>query len=236
MTQIVPGITNHAKLMRAMEERHSVRCYRDEPLPADMVADLHRAVDAVNEECDTLIQLVVDEPRAFQCMKARYGKFQNVRDYFTLIGPECKQLDQLLGYAGEKLVLYCQALGLGTCWVGSSYKMVQGRYRVDLGQKLAAVIAVGFAAETGQPHKSIPPEKAAPQYAEAPAWFKNGVDATLLAPTALNQQKFRFKLLDEVDGMPQVKATTKFGPFAKMDLGIAQLHFEIGANAPFQWA
>lgn len=236
MSELVPGISNQEKLIRAMEERHSVRRYRDEPLPENTVADLLRAVDAVNRECDTDIQLVVEEPAAFDCMKARYGKFQNVRNYFALIGPEFKQLDRLLGYAGEKLVLYCQALGLNTCWVGASYKMVQGRYRVDLGEKLAAVIAVGYGAESGRPHKSIAPEKAAPQYGSAPPWFKSGIDAALLAPTALNQQKFRFKLLDGVDGMPQVKASTKLGPFAKMDSGIAQLHFEIGANAPFQWA
>lgn len=236
MTELIPGISDQGKLIHAMEERHSVRRYLDEPLPESITADLHRAMDAVNKECETDIQLVVDEPAAFDCMKARYGKFQNVRNYFALIGSESKQLDQILGYAGEKLVLYCQAIGLNTCWVGASYKVVKERYHIVMGQKLAAVIAVGFGAEPGRPHKSIAPEKAAPQYASAPAWFRDAVDAALLAPTALNQQRFRFKLLDDSE-TPRVKATTKFGPFTKMDLGIAQVHFEIGTgDAPFQWA
>ena len=233
---IVPFVSSQGTLGRAMEERHSVRQYLDRPLPEELIGQLRRAADAVNEECGTSIQLVVDEPRAFRGFRSRASAFQNVRNYFALIGPEFKQLDQLLGYAGEKLVLDCQAAGLNTCWVGASYKMVKEQYQIVLGQKLAAVIAVGYGADAGKPHQSISPEAAAPQYESAPTWFRNAVDAALLAPTALNRQKFRFKLLDDVDGVPQVKATTKRGPFTQMDLGIAQLHFEIGANAPFQWA
>ena len=55
----------------------------------------------------------------------------------------------------------------------------------------------------------------------------------MLAPTAVNQQKFRFALVDQ----NTVKAGTAFGPYAKIDLGIAKLHFEIGAGKEnFQWA
>lgn len=66
-----------------------------------------------------------------------------------------------------------------------------------------------------------------------PDWFRRGVEAAMLAPTAVNQQKFRFALVEP----NTVKATTAFGPYAKIDLGIAKLHFEIGAGKEnFQWA
>lgn len=227
-----------AALRSAMEARHSVRQYADEPLPDEVAASLQAAIDVLNEDHWTDIQLVQDEPRAFDCLMARYGKFSGVRNYVVLVGPECKQLREILGYAGEKLVLFAQALGLNTCWVGSTYKEVNRAYRVEISTSLEAVIALGYGQTQGKPRKSVSPETISKQYGDAPDWFKRGVDASLLAPTALNQQKFRFELAGETaDGVPAVKARTKRGPFSKMDLGIAKLHFEIGAGADsFDWA
>lgn len=59
----------------------------------------------------------------------------------------------------------------------------------------------------------------------APDWFKKGIDAALLAPTAMNQQKFKFILNDN-----KVKAKAGIGFYSKIDLGIAKYHFEIGAQ------
>ena len=91
-------------------------------------------------------------------------------------------------------MLLAQSLGLNSCWVGGTYKVVNRAYNVDLGQKLAAVVALGYGASQGVPHRSKAPQEVAPGYDGAPEWFKRGVDAALLAPTALNQQKFSFSL------------------------------------------
>lgn len=142
----------------------------------------------MNEEANLNIQLVLDEPRAFTGFKARLVNFTNVRNYLALVGPECKELDGILGYYGEQLVLLAQSLGLNSCWVGGTFKVVNRAYNVDLGQKLAAVVALGYGATQGVPHRSKAPQEVAPGYDGAPEWFKRGVDAALLAPTALNQQ------------------------------------------------
>lgn len=231
-------LTDADALQCAMQQRHSVRQYREEPLSDEVVAVLQQALDILNEDHWTDLQLVQNEPRAFDCFMAKYGKFSGVRNYIVLVGPECNELSEILGYAGEKLVLYAQSLGLNTCWVGGTYKVVNRTYRVEIGTKLEAVIAIGYGQTQGTARKSVPPESISKQYATAPEWFKNGVDAALLAPTALNQQKFRFELIDGGEGdVPLVKARTKRGPFSKMSLGIAKLHFEIGAGPDsFDWA
>lgn len=223
--------------MQAIEARHAVRSYTDEPLASEVVEALREAVASVNEETNLNIQLVLDEPRAFSGFKARLVNFSNVRNYLALVGPECKELDGILGYYGERLVLLAQSLGLNSCWVGGTYKVVNRSYNVDLGQKLAAVVALGYGTTPGVPHRSKAPQEVAPGYDEAPEWFKRGVDAALLAPTALNQQKFSFALDGEKDGAPVVRASTRRGAFTQMDLGIAQCHFEIGAGpALYRWA
>ncbi len=221
----------------AIEQRHSVRSYKDVPLNDHVIESLQQAIAQVNEEGALDIQLVLNEPRAFAGFKSKLAKFSGVQNYLVLVGPEYKYLDVELGYYGEKLVLYAQALGLNSCWVGATYKVVNRSYRVQLGQKLSAVIALGYGETQGVPHVSKSPEQICSDYHAMPEWFQRGVDAALLAPSALNQQKFSFALeKEEVDDLPVVNATTKRGSFTKMDLGIAKCHFEIGADrAPFMW-
>ena len=225
---LLPFSAGQLTPMQAIEARHAVRSYTDEPLAPEAVEVLQKAIARVNEEANLNIQLVLDEPRAFAGFKARLVNFMNVRNYLALVGPECRELDGIVGYYGEQLVLLAQSLGLNSCWVGGTYKVVNRAYNVDLGQKLAAVVALGYGATQGVPHRSKAPQEGAPGY--------DGVDAALLAPTALNQQKFSFALADEED-VPMVRASTRRGAFTQMDLGIAQCHFEIGAgNALYRWA
>ena len=57
------------------------------------------------------------------------------------------------------------------------------------------------------------------------------MEAALLAPTAMNQQKFVFTLNGN-----QVSAKAGLGFYSKIDLGIVKYHFEIGAGEnTFQW-
>lgn len=153
-----------------------------------------------------------------------------------MVGPKGPQLDERVGHEGERLVLLAQELGLNTCWVGMTFKKVPTAFTVARGEKLACVIALGYGATQGVPHKSRPLEdlySAAEAGHDLPGWFLDGVRAAQLAPTAVNQQKFHFELV----GSNMVRATTAAGFFASMDLGIAKLHFELGAGADsFSWA
>ena len=66
----------------------------------------------------------------------------------------------------------------------------------------------------------------------APEWFQKGVEAALLAPTAMNQQKFLFRL-----DKNRVSVKAGFGFYTKIDMGIVKYHFEIGAGKEnFNWA
>ena len=67
---------------------------------------------------------------------------------------------------------------------------------------------------------------------DVPEWFKKCVEAALLAPTAVNQQKFFFSLDNG-----RVSARAGMGFYSKIDLGIAKCHFELGAGKEnFNWA
>lgn len=73
-----------------------------------------------------------------------------------------------------------------------------------------------------------------------PKWFNKGVDAAILAPTAVNQQKIYLEYLGFRDfcKVPKVAGKPLFSMvgYSKMDLGIVKYHFEVGAGKEnFEW-
>lgn len=220
-----------AELKKAMEARHSVRAYLDKPIETELCERLRETTETCNREGGLHFQLVTGEPKAFGGLMAHYGKFSGVKNYVALIGKKSGDLQEKVGYYGERVALTAQALGLNTCWVALTYKKVKTAYTVGKGEKLCCVLALGYGETQGVPHKS----KSAEEVSAAenpPAWFAEGVRAALLAPTAMNQQKFRFAQRGDT-----VEAATGKGFYAKIDLGIAKLHFELGAGKEnFRWA
>lgn len=219
---------------RIIKERHSVRSYKDEPLRAEDLNELEALIARCNSEGGLNMQLVTDEPAAFgKSIMARYGKFENVRNYVCMIGPKGRETEEKIGYYGEKFVLEAQALGLNTCWVGLTFSKGKIPVEIGAGEKLYALIAVGYGATQGSQHKIKTPSQISPDVESAPEWFRRGVDYALLAPTAVNQQKFHFKWL----GDNRVSASTSWGFYTGIDLGIARLHFELGAlPTVVEWA
>lgn len=219
--------------LEAVRARHSVRQYLDKPLEPDTLAALRAEMDACNRESGLHIQLITQEPKAFEGSMARYGRFSGVQNYFALVGRAGPDLQEACGYWGERLVLKAQMLGLNTCWVALTFSKVKSAYTLNEGEKLAAVIALGYGVNQGAPRKSKTVEEVSKVDGPMPDWFRAGVEAALLAPTALNQQKFCFTLLGE----GRVSAQPGHAFYVKMDLGIAKYHFALGAGeGKFQWA
>lgn len=220
-------------ILEAIQARHAVRAYLSKPLPQDVVEALNEKIEECNRLGHLHIQLVVGEPRAFQGRLAKYGKFSGVENYLVVAGAKDSSLDQRAGYYGEQLVLLAQTLGLNTCWVGLSYSKVPGTYTLAEGEKIACYIALGYGATQGTDHKVKTPSQVSNASDSTPDWFLRGVEAALLAPTAINQQKFHFEFIaPEAGGKPRVKVSRSFSltGYTQMDLGIAQCHFEIGAG------
>ena len=235
LTSDAPRHTNRLEdfmdLLEAMRQRHAVRAYTNQPITDQVKAALLETIADCNREGGLHIQPVFDEPKAFAGLLARYGKFSGVKNYIAVIGEKRDTLTEACGYYGEKIVLKAQQLGLNTCWVALTYSKVKGAFQVNPGEKLCCVIAIGYGATQGRPHKSKAFADVTDTDGAIPDWFRRGVEAALLAPTALNQQKFCFVLRGN-----QVSCQPGSGFHTKLDAGIAKYHFAVGAgDAPFQW-
>lgn len=218
-------------LTEAMKARHSVRQYQNKPLDTETVKALQAEIQKCNQESGLHIQLVKNEPKAFDGFMAHYGKFRGVTNYIAMIGKK-GGLDEKCGYYGERLVLLAQQLGLNTCWVAMTYSKIKTAFVIDEGEKLYIVIALGYGETQGVAHTSKAISDVAKTEGEMPEWFRKGMEAALLAPTAMNQQKFQF-----TRNGTQVSAKAGMGFYAKIDLGIVKYHFEVGAGEDnFQWA
>lgn len=233
-------------LLEAIHARHSVRKYKDEPIPEEVLAALRNKIWEVNKEAGLHVQLVTNEPKAFGGFKSTsgvlsYGAFTGVRNYFVMAGKKGDDLDEKVGYWGEQLVLLAQTLGLNTCWVGLSYSKIPGTYELEDGEKIACYISLGYGQTQGKAHKSKAAREISNTSDLTPKWFGKGVDAALLAPTAVNQQKFFIEYLGfrDFSKLPKVTARPLFSMvgYSKIDLGIVKYHFEIGAGREnFEWA
>lgn len=211
----------------AAQERHSVRAMQAKPLSDEVVKSLKEKIAEINSTTGLNIQLVTNEPKAFQSPLAKYGKFSNVTNYLVMAGKPSPTLEETIGYYGEELVIMAQMMGVNSCWVGLTYKLQPDAVKLAEDDKVVCVIALGYGVDQGKQHKTKEVEQVSNMNDNSPMWFRFAVSAALAAPTAVNQQKFYFELQpDEVT----VKATTKWSlnSYAKVDLGIAKYHFEIG--------
>lgn len=207
------------EILELMKARHSVRQYSGRKIESEIRGMLTISVNECNRESGLNIQIMFDEPKCFDSMMAHYGKFSGVENYIAIVGKKGADLEEKAGYYGEKLVLKAQELGLNTCFVAMTHGKSTAEIKKD--EKLACIIALGYGTTQGEAHKNKPVAQLCNCASGMPDWFSKGMEAALLAPTAMNQQKFYFTL---ENGKVSAKAGKGF--YTKMDLGIVKYHFE----------
>lgn len=218
---------------KIIKERHSVRSYLDKEIEKDKVEVLNKLIEKINTKEHLNIQLVLNDPDTFGKYGnfiLQYGKLNNCKNYIALIGKDISLLEEKCGYNGEKIVLKAQELGLNTCWVAGTYKKNLVKAKINFDERLICVIAIGYGKTNGVERKSKTINQITDSK-EYPDWFKKGLEYALLAPTAINQQRFKINYIDE----NTIEAKDLIGPKSKIDLGIVKYHFELGANKKINW-
>lgn len=207
----------------AMRERHTVRKYTEKEIPREVLSKLNTRIFANNEKYSVSIRFMLNDEKILGTLTKLFLA-KGVKNYLILSGGNIFTTDEKLGYCGTDIMLYAQTLGLNTWWIGGTYKK---RYAVRnaIGDKVAGIIAIGYGETQGVPHKSKPLEEVCRYEGEMPEWFKNGVEAALLAPTALNKQAFLIEGRED-----QVAISCNNGAFSDVDKGIVKYHFELGAG------
>jgi nitroreductase len=229
---------NLVDMLAAIDIRRSRRSYKPTALNSADVEAFQSLISDINEHEDLNIQLVVDDGKAFEGFKASYGMFSGVRNYIALVGKIGDFINQeKLGYFGEKLVLEATLRGLGTCWVAGTFDRGATPIEWALDETIVAVITVGeidteltrkekiLKRLFNRGSKSI--EQMTVSDEPLPEWFLSGMQAVQRAPSAVNKQPVKFRYSNDVVTAFVEKDDVGRPP---LDLGIAKLHFEIGAG------
>lgn len=208
--------------LEALYVRHSVRSYLDKAIEPEKIRKLQELIDLCNAEGRLHLQFLADAGGTFNRLLNRMAGLGSAPSVIACIGQDDGTLEDRVGYYGERIVLLAQQLGLNTCWAGT-FNAKNVKAEIGPGERLCIVIAIGYGATQGKERKSKTAEQVASGKAERPAWFDEGVKLALLAPTAINQQRFEFVLNDD----ETVSVTDRRGPFSKVDVGIVKYHFDL---------
>ena len=226
-------------LLEAVNMRRSRRKYLEASIEPALEQKLQNFAQEYSHKSQARIELVFNNGRAFNGLTKSYGLLSGVEHYAGLI---CKKGDvqaiERLGYYGELFMLQAVSLGLGTCWVEGSFSRAACPFEIGDDEALVCTITFGHCAEQenlrerfiqGITHrKSKKAEEMMHVEGEAPDWFMAGMRAVERAPSAVNKQPVRFTYKDGVvcAGLENSESW--------LDLGIAKLHFELGAGGG-QW-
>lgn len=212
-------------IKEAMLERHSVRNYQNKVIELEKVQELNALIDECNKEGNLHIQFIEDAGNTFNRLLNKAMGLESAPSVIACVGPDDETLDERIGYYGQKIVIRAQQLGLNTCWAGT-YNKKNVMAKIESGERLAIVIAIGYGVNPGKPRKSKSvSDVISGNEADMPEWFIEGVKMALLAPTAVNQQKFEIALKGD-----EYEVIDKGGILSKIDKGIVKYNFEVGAG------
>lgn len=234
-------------LIEAIEYRRSRRKYLPTPIDRAASAELQGLIEKYNKIDGVDMRLVLNNGAAFSGIRKSYGMFAGVQNYIGLIDriadPEnpskyCASENlEKMGYYGELVVLRAVMLGLGTCWVGGSFERKSCPFDLPDGKAVACAITIGHVPDELSAREKLIRKithrktKTVEEMYEAdipvPGWFLDGMRAVQKAPSAVNRQPVFFSYKNGAV-TAAVKNPTDIG--SAFDLGIAKLHFEIGAG------
>lgn len=217
-------------MKEAMAKRHTVRKYSS-GLTDDEASQMSDRIAALNAEFDLAIKLVRSDDSGVNAFAKLFMGSSGATDFFVLAADSSPSAEEKLGYASSDLMLFAQTLGLNSWWIGGTFNRKHIASLVP-DKFVSGIVTVGHGASAGVAHKS----KSASQVSKyigtpVPAWFSSGVEAALLAPTALNRQKFFITGSEN-----KVVLTYAPGAMSGSDKGIVKHHFELGAGVSnFEW-
>ncbi len=230
----------------AIGRRISRRRFTGEPIPGKVLAGLRSfcetfAPAAIPSAARTRTVLVERAPAdLFTGLVGSYGRVDGAPSAALLVGEEDSQLE--IGYVGEAFVLEATRVGLDTCWIAGTFSHKRADSLAGLApeERLPAIVAVGIAEAdmaTGErtmrafarASSRMSAEKIAygADLDEWPPWARSAAEAARWAPSGANMQPWRFRL--ESGSLVLSEATRHYWT-VRMDLGIAMLHAELGAQ------
>ncbi len=168
-----------------------------------------------------------------------YGIISNAPAWMVLIADGRDQSALEAAMAMERLVLQSTAAGVGTCWVGGTFRIGKLNALLDKNrnEKVLAVVPFGIPKDNKSMLEKVM-TKLAHSKTRKPfdslfsatgdnfGPYREALEAVRLAPSAVNAQPWRA----HVDGPKVTFSTATDNSYTMLDMGIALCHFSLVAE------
>ena len=134
-------------IFQLIKSRQSIRTYSSEPIESEILDKIQEYIDNITNPFNRKVCIEILKPNNYQTNKlGTYGVIKNP-SYFLVAYCEDKPFAlEALGYAFEKVILYCTSLNLGTVWLGGTFNKSKFAKAINLkeGYILPVVSPVGY--------------------------------------------------------------------------------------------
>ena len=248
--------------IKAINDRISVRNYIDQTIEQDKrssIADLLRSNQDGpfgNKVRFELIDLDEMDKKEIKNL-GTYGFITGARLYVVSATNDSYRAMEDIGYCFEKIILSATNIGLGTCWMGGTFKRASFAKQINVSRSeiVPAISPIGYAHE-----KRNIKDKAIRRFAKSDkrkSWdelffdgdtetplskanagkYETPLECVRLGPSATNFQPWRIiKEMDKAIYHFYLKRTKGYNKALKsvdlqsIDIGIAMCHFELAAR------
>jgi len=249
-------------LIEAMRTRVSVRSYADRPVEQSVKEKIRGLLDAHSQgPFGNRVRLTLIDLSNLEQSETRrlgtYGFINGARLYVASVVSQRQGAMQDTGYCLEQVIIRITHLGLGTCWLGGTFKRASFAQRLGLSndEVIPAISPIGYASDkrtvrermlrrfvgadqrkpwaelfyAGAMNSPLPKE-AAGEYAAA-------LECLRLAPSASNLQPWRIVRSKEgnvfhflLKRTPSSRKLWSAADLQLVDMGIAMSHFELAVR------
>jgi nitroreductase len=246
-----------APISDVIKHRHSVRTYKPEAIYNEIRSKLIEYAAELKGPFDSKVRLELIDSLELESKSGgrigTYGVIKGAKTYIAGITDKSMHNMEQLGYCMESLMLYAESMGLGSCWLGGTFRRSQFADLVNLKEEemIPCVSPIGYATDrksfveaamrklAGSDNRMLWSELFfeedfdRPLTEEAAGEYKNVLDMVRLAPSASNKQPWRI-LKQGKEYHLFLKPTQGYGSILgfniqKVDIGIAMCHFEMTA-------
>lgn len=253
------------KIEETIMKRYSCRSYKDTPLSESDRSDISEFVSQKFTGpfgSSTRFTLFASEPTDSTALKGlgTYGFIRNPAAFIAGVVNESEMIPEDFGYSMESIILHVTEIGLGSCWLGGSFK------RSSFGKKagvldtetIPAVASIGYIADKKTLTDGIIRTSAgsAKRKNSNEIFFTSGMkeltmnfdegygkalEMVRLAPSASNKQPWRVVkedgknifhfYLERTTSYTMMIKLMRYADLQRIDMGIAMYHFEAAVSA-----
>lgn len=238
-----------------VEERKSIRTYLSDPITEEDREKISAYIDYLSSapspfECKIRIRIFDVNKEISSKDLGTYGVIKNARTYLGVAAEKSPIAMQAVGYSFEKLVLYAQSIGLGTCWLGGTFNRGEFAKAMQIEENEFFPIAspIGYPAPKNHTinkvmRMAIKADKrkewdklffdgdfSKPLTKEGAGKWAYPLEMVRLAPSAANKQPWRIVRQGNMWHFFEKKDMSSENDIQRLDVGIALCHFELAAK------